>query len=97
MQRIFDSLSGALPESGITSSACTISQASGTLTIDKKSGVLSALTYTLSGKVVIGGAEGTFSARYSLLTDPGEEVQIPSMQEPTPTTPGMEGEGEVVC
>ncbi len=88
-QRILGYLSENLSESGISSEVCSVQECAGTLSIEKETGALSAITYTVGGTISKDGEGGRFSARYSFHGNPGEEVLLPDLQIPTPTTPGM--------
>jgi hypothetical protein len=89
VQRIIKSMISALSQGGLPAATYQMQEAVGTIQIDQESGILSSVTYSVSGVCTGEEGEGNFSARFSVLTDPKEKVQIPGIQTPTPTTPGM--------
>lgn len=89
VERVIKDMIASLAEGGLPAATYQMQEAVGTVSIDKDSGILSSVTYSVSGVCTCDGVEGTFSARFSVLTDLKEGTQIPGLQTPTPTTPGM--------
>lgn len=86
-QDVFGSVLSRLPESGKDAAAFTVAECSGTLSVSKEKGLLNSLTYTVKGN---GAAEGeTIGGRFSFLLDQTENITLPPLQNPTPTTPGQ--------
>ena len=85
-QNVLKRVITALPESGKDASAFAVGEAGGTLSVSKETGLLTSLTYTVNGT----GAEGeSIVGRYSFLLDQTENITLPPLQNPTPTTPGQ--------
>ena len=72
------------PDSGLSVPAP--SAMAGTLSIDKKSGVLTALSFSVKGEAV--------EAHYSLLVDAIENIELPELQTPSATTGMDPGQAE---
>ncbi len=89
VERILKELLASLEAGGLPAATYQMTEAAGTMSVDQKSGILSSLTYSVSGTCIKDGEEGVFSARFSVFTDPKENVQIPGLQTPTPITPDM--------
>ncbi len=82
-KRLSDTIA-LFPDFGLTVPAP--SAMAGTLAIDKKSGVLTALSFSVKGEGV--------EAHYSLLVDAVENIELPEMQTPSATTGMDPGQAE---
>ncbi len=75
------------PDSGATLEGIT-SSGTGVFTTTLSQGELTAFSFSFQGS----SASSVLSAQYSVTVDETEQVTLPSLQIPTPTTPGMEGD-----
>lgn len=77
------------PEGGVVFNAATVRACTGTVSIDRERGILTAITYSVEGGFTCEGGVGDYECRYSVLVDRTEDVTLPELQTPTATTPGM--------
>lgn len=75
---------------GVSVQKATVRSASGRLSVDSKRNMVTTITYTVEGEIQTEFGSGTYNGMYSVLVDQTENVTLPELQNPTPTTPGMD-------
>lgn len=70
-------------------SGMEIGSAEGTISIEKESSRISALSFVVRASLSCEEEKGSFSGEFSVTVDQTEGVALPPLQVPTPTTPGM--------
>lgn len=83
-----------LPEAAVTVDGASFTELEGTFSISREACV-TALSYSLEGSVSAGGEAASFRGQYSMNVDALENISVPYLQVPTPTTPGMATDGAV--
>ena len=85
-------------ESGLNLKSYRSVTCSGTISVDRKTGAMISLAFRLEGQAEgEQGETGTVLGQYSINVDRRDQVEIPSLQIPTPTVPGQEPEGDHIC
>ena len=90
--KLAEKIAAAMPESGIAIQASTVRSCEGTLSINEESGMLTAISYQITGGFASEAGTGDYDGRYSVLVDRSEGVTVPELQTPSATTPGMHPE-----
>lgn len=91
-KKLAERIAASMPESGITMQAATVRSCEGTLSINEESGMLTAISYQITGGFAGEAGSGDYDGRYSVLVDRIEGVTVPELQTPSATTPGMHPE-----
>ena len=72
------------PESGVSLSDGNFKAASGTLSVDAKTGMLKALSFSFSGDFIFGEEIASVTGQYSLQLDQTDAVEVPELFTPVP-------------
>ena len=91
-KKMAEEIASDLPESGVSMQATTVRFCEGTLSINEESGMLTAISYQISGGFTGEAGTGDYEGRYSVLLESTSNVTVPELQAPSATTPGMHPE-----
>lgn len=86
------------PEAEVSAAGeMTFAELEGTLLVNREL-CLTAASFSVEASFVAASGENvSFDGQYSMNVDALQEIKVPSMQVPTPTTPDMDPEGDVHC
>lgn len=85
-----------LPEIALSAEAGEFVELEGTFLISRELCVTAA-SYSLEGSVTANGEKASFRGQYSMNLDATENITVPGLQVPTPTTPDMAPDDDVHC